>query len=437
MKFETYSAEQYRALDLDALEERRSLIASLAENPDTDGETMESLVAESKRCKAEFERRDSFAQMRNASIAQVASGSGKVIDTYEERSAKVELPAEADRFDTPEYRKAFMDHVCGRREMPKEMRAAVSVDGTYTSVDDYKNTYEHKVVVPQTMGREIVRKMREYGHIWPKVRKMNLKGGLWFRIWDLQLEATWIDDKHVSPYQKNNDADSISFSYFQLECRFAQTILAAATTWDDFQAQFVGMVAEAMVRAIEAAIVRGTGSGQPLGVTVDQRVRTYGKVVYVNETQVKDWKFWKTLPFKMDRLYRDRGEWLLGDTTWGVYIETLHDDANRPIGIYNPLNESEPMKLLGRPVETIEENILLGFDEAEDGDVIGIYGDWNQYIVNTQPGMPMNVVQWTDHEGNQEKIKCLTALDGKVLSPYGWLLLVKGQGGDTGDTAQG
>ena len=437
MKFEKYSAEQYRALDLDALEERRSEIASLAEDTETDAETMDALIEESKRCKAEFERRDSFAQLRNANIAAVKSGEGKVIETYEERSAKVKLPAEIDKFDTPEYRKAFMDHVCGRATMPMEMRAAVTVDGTYTSVDDYTNTYEHKVVVPQTMGREIVRKMREYGHIWPKVRKMNLKGGLWFRIWDLQLEATWITDKQVSPYQKSADADSISFSYFQLECRFAQTILAAATTWDDFQSQFVGMVAEAMVRAIESAIIAGSGSGQPLGITVDPRVRTLGKVAYVNADQVKDWKFWKTLPMKIDRLYRDRGEWLIGDTTWGVYIETLHDDVNRPIGIYSPLNESEPMKLLGRPVDTIEENILPGFDEAEDGDVIGIYGDWNNYIVNTQPGMPMSVVQWTDHETNQEKIKCLTALDGKVLDPYGWLLLVKGEGGDTGDTAQG
>lgn len=420
MKFELWSAEQYRSATLEELQKRWASIADELEG-DEGGFTAEQLDAEVRSCDEAIKRIEKVAEMRSRAIADVSAGAGKVA----ERTVSVKPAKATDYYESDEYKRSFMEFVQFRKSAEQVRADAIAITGTYTSESDYTATTSQKVAVPQTMGREIVRKMREYGNIWPKVRKMNLKGGLWFRVKDLELEAMWIDDQHVSPYQKDVDGDKVTFSYFELECRFAQTMLAAAVTWDDFQAMFVEAVAEAMVRAIEQAIVRGDGNGKPLGIVNDTRVIEQGTVIEVTAKDVDDWKFWRRMPMQIPRLYRSRGSWIMGDTTWGVHIDVLADDNNAPIGKYDAINDMETLRLLNRPVDLVEDAILPGFDEAEVGDVFAIYGDLNNYVVNTQPGMPMSTVQWDDHETNQKKIKCLTALDGKVLDPYGFVLLKK------------
>lgn len=417
------SAPEYRALDADQLEERRKEILDAADNPDED-EDIEAVEAESRACAEEFERRNRHAALRGAALAAVAGGQG---ETRTSNAAHAPAAAEpADPTETEQYRSAFMRYAQGKIDIV-QFRALtpVAVDGTYTSEGDYTATYEEKVAIPSTMGREIVRRLDEFGHIYPLVRKMSVKGGLWFRVKDLQLEALWIDDEHVSPYQKDNDGDKISFSYHQLEARFAQTLLAAAVTWEDFQSMFVEAVAKAMVKSIEQAIVRGDGNGKPLGITVDPRVASQGTVIEVTAADVDDWKFWHKLPFKIPRLYRSQGTWIMGDTTWGTHIDILEDDNHSPIGKYSAVNDTEQLSIMGRRVELVEDAILPGFDEAQVGDVFAIYGDLTNYVLNTQPGMPLSTVQWIDHETNQRKIKSLVAMDGKVLDPYGFVLLKK------------
>lgn len=433
MAFEAMTAEQYRALDYESLIARRDAIAAAYDDADVE---LSVVDADSKLFKAEIDRRNKQAELRSYKVSEVLGNKGNVI----ERTAKVVTDDAEGYYDSDAYKRNFMAFVQYRMAYEQVRTDAISVTGTYTSEQDYTSTYEHKVAVPQTMGREIVRKLDEYGHIYPKVRKLNLKGGVWFRIKDLELEAMWIDDKHVSPYQKDTDGDKISFSYFELECRFAQTLLASAVTWDDFQAMFVEAVAKAMVKAIEQAIVRGTGDGQPLGITVDPRLigvlntgagatgysqEPLATIVEVSAADIDDWKFWRSLPFKMPRLYREKGTWLMEDTLWGLHIDMLHDDENKPLGKYDPINDAEPYKIMGRGVELVEPAILPAFEDAEVGEVFAIYGDLSNYVLNTQPGMPMTTVQWVDHETNQNKIKSLVAMDGKVLDPYGFMLLVK------------
>lgn len=418
MAFEAMTAEQYRALDYESLIARRDVIAAAYDDADVE---LSVVDADSELYKAEIDRRNKQAELRSYKISEVLANKGNVI----ERTAKVEDLNTEGYYDSETYKRNFMAFVQYRMAYEQVRADAIEVTGTYTSEQDYTSTYEHKVAVPQTMGREIVRRLDEYGHIYPLVRKLNLKGGVWFRIKDLELEAMWIDDKHVSPYQKDVDGDKISFSYFELECRFAQTLLAAATTWDDFQSMFVECVAKAMVKAIEQAIVRGTGDGQPLGFTVDPRVEAQGTVVEVTAEDLDSWEFWRKVIFKMPRLYREQGIWMMNDSTWGLHIDCLKDHDGDPLGKYDPLNDSQPYSILHRRCELFEDAIFPTFEDAEVGDVFAAYGDLSNYVLNTQPGMPLSTVQWVDHETNQNKIKSLVAMDGKVLNPYGFMLLKK------------
>ena len=419
MDFEPMSAEQYRALTTDELINRRDLIANLLEG---DAEVdMEQLRSEIGIIEAEYERRNAAIQLRNANIAAVAGGAGNVFARSADSRENIE---NVDALDTPEYRNAFMEYVCRGAQMPEQFRTvgtnAVTINGEYTQTTDVPPQ------VPTTMAREIISKMETYGQIWSKVRKLSVKGGLWFRVVDLTAEATWIDETKTSGYQKVTNNDKVSFSFFMLECRISQSLLAGAVTFDDFQAMFTPIIAKAMVKALEQAIMRGDGTSQPLGILNDTRVTTKGTVIEVTEAQFKDWRKWHSdIWAKVPTAYRD-GEWTMAQSTWDTYIATMADNNNAPVSVgYNPVTGDEIKRIIGRGVSCVESDILPDFDAASAGDVVAIFGNWNDYAVNVQPGMPLTTKRWIDDDNNLEKTKCLVALDGKVLDPYGFVLLKK------------
>ena len=116
----------------------------------------------------------------------------------------------------------------------------------------------------------------------------------------------------------------------------------------------------------------------------------------------------------------------MAQSTWDTYIATMADNNNAPVSVgYNPVTGDEIKRIIGRGVSCVESDILPDFDAASAGDVVAIFGNWNDYAVNVQPGMPLTTKRWIDDDNNLEKTKCLVALDGKVLDPYGFVLLKK------------
>lgn len=411
--FVPMSAEQYRSLSADEFQERKQYITDLLSDPECTVEFAQ-LRAEAEIIAGEVERRNAAAQLRSLNIAAVAGGAGTVIDgqsAINARSNPAAPAASEDPFDTAEYRNAFMEYVCRGTAIPMELRA----DATTTTADV-------PVMIPTTLQNQIIEKMSEYGDIWNKVTKMNVQGGIEFPVLDLKAEAFWIGEEETSEYQKLMADEKISFMFYQLECRMAQTILASVTTFAMFQARFVPAMAEAMVRALEQAIVRGDGSGKFLGVTKDARVTN---VVELSAAEIGDWQAWhKKVKAKMPKAYRV-GEFYMCQSTWDTYIETMADDNRAPVSIgYNPVTGEEVYRLVGKTVCTTEPDIFPDFDSAEVGDVIGVFIDWKNYVVNSQ--MVMKTDKWHDYESNKDKYRCLMIADGKVLDPYGIILIKKG-----------
>lgn len=413
MSFEMWKEAQYRSADIDGLEARKAAIADELVNAESEIKTSD-LEAEAERCMDAIARIEKAAEMRSKEIAAVASGAGKAI---EERG--IAKKGAVDEFDTVEYRNAFMAYI-------QRGNAGTVSAGVTLSTDNPPQ-------VPTTMQKEIIKAMRDFGTIWNEVRKLNVKGGTWFRVIDIIPTASWLTENNVSADQKVTSDDMVSFSFFELECRMSQSLLAAAVTFEDFQAMFVPAVAEAIVTAIEAAIMNGNGTSQPLGILKDTRVTTLQtndprKVTTVEMTAAEfaSWQKWRSnVKSKIPTKYRT-GKWYMNFASFDCYIDTMADDNHAPVSTsYDAVTGEEISRLCGFKVEKVQDAILPDFDSADAGDVVAIYGDMKNYAVNTQPGMPMSTVRWIDHDNNKEKIKCLTALDGKVLDPYGFILIKK------------
>ncbi|MCU7379717.1 phage major capsid protein [Clostridiales Family XIII bacterium ASD5510] len=322
-----------------------------------------------------------------------------------------------DPYDTDEYRMAFMEFVCRGTPIPSELRA-----------DAITTTTDASVVIPTTLMNEIIQKLDTYGNIYAKVRRLNVQGGVEFPILSLKPTATWITadtGTSESDKQKLQMNEKISFSYYGLECKLAQTLLVNVTTLKMFQDLFVPLATEAIVRAMEAAIIAGTGSGQMLGITKDSRVPAEN-VITLSPEEIGKWDVWKKKVFaKMKKAYRS-GEFIMSQATFDGYIDGMVDTTGQPIGRVNyGIDGSETYRFGGKNIETVEDELIPYYEDAAAGDVVAVFCKLSDYAINSN--LEMRTVKWEDHDNNEIKNKCILICDGKLIDPHGVLIIKKGE----------
>lgn len=468
MPFTPMSADEYRALSNEAFEKRFAEVKDLMSAESLpEGVTDEMLFDEAGLIEADMERRskrDAFVgksyaapapspkavEERNAKATSVLAGEGNVVDTTQKRESGFKAVSEARFDESPEYRRALANHWLKRAKMPAEMIArvrqergagdpiAVSMADGYTNATDPTwgdATVSTAIPVPLTLSDEIVRVRKEYGVLHPKVNETFYPGGYAIPIADLTVDYHWLNDKQVSPYQYDGEPDVISFTWHELEARFARTFLAEAIMRDNFKQLLAPALAEGYGRAMDAAILNGNGTTQPLGLLNDPRfidqtpAAGTGKATVVEATaeDLGDWAFWTKLLFNpaFNRLYRGDGEWLMADSTFGTYIQTLKDEVNRPLVQLNLASGDNLPRIRGNAIDCLPVGLIPDFDAAEVGDVVAIFGNLRNYTLNFQPGMPLTTVSWDDHETNTHKTKVLTAVDGKLVDNNGWVVITK------------
>ncbi|WP_251612922.1 phage major capsid protein [Senimuribacter intestinalis] len=317
-----------------------------------------------------------------------------------------------DIFDTAEYRDSFMEYICRGTKIPEKYRneaqKTTAADGS--------------TVIPTTIVREIIKELKSYGNIYAKVRKLNVQGGVEFPILTLKPTATWIGEG-ASESKKIKADEKVSFSYYGLECKIAQSLLASIVTFEEFQSEFVSLATEAIIIALENAVINGTGTGQPLGILKDTRIKSTN-VIQMTEKELGDWKAWKKKVFaKMKKAYRN-GEFFMAQSSFDGYIDAMTDANGQPIGRVNyGIDGGETYRFGGKTVETVEEDILPDFGAAEVGDVVAVFTKLSDYAINSN--MQMTSVKWIDHDTNEVKNKVIVIADGKLLDPNGTLIIKK------------
>lgn len=318
-----------------------------------------------------------------------------------------------DKFDTEEYRKAFMEFACRGVSIPAEYREAGPT-----------GTADAGAVIPTTIVNEIIKEVKSYGSLYNGVRKLNVQGGVKIPILSLKPTASWIGETTPSEDQKIKSNDSISFSYYGLECKVSQTLLASVTTLEMFQQLFVELAVEAIVHALDLAIMNGDGTASPLGITKDTRIPATNTIT-IAAADFTTWAGWKKKVFaKMKKSYRD-GVFFMAQATFDGYIDGMVDSNGQPIGRVNyGIDGEEKYRFGGKTVETVEDDIIKDYDTAGTGDVVAVFCKLSDYAINSN--MQMTTVKWTDHDTNEIKNKVILICDGKLVDPNGVLIIKKG-----------
>lgn len=326
-----------------------------------------------------------------------------------------------EKFGTMEYRMAFKKYVQTGEAIPHELRAGGDTGTTVTT--------DIGMIIPTTIMNEFIKDVSKvYGQVYAKVRKLNVKGGVEFHISKLSANFKWITETTVSNKQKAGDIkDKVSFSYHIGEIRVAESLLAQVVSLDVFESEIVRIMVEAYVKAMDTAIISGTGSGQPLGITVDTRVTgNTGNIIEFEADEIGDWTAWRKKLFaKVPLSKRGSGEFLFPASTVESNLLTMKDANGRPL--FREATDGTIGNLagtfFGRDVTLVEPDIIKDYDTASTGEIIGIFWTPNDYAINTQ--LQFGMKRYFDEDANEWINKALTIVDGKILDVSGCYLLKK------------
>ena len=317
-----------------------------------------------------------------------------------------------------EYRKAFRAYICNGTPIPAEFRSG-----------DATSTADTGAAIPFTIMNTVINTVRKrYGNLYSRVTKTSIRGGVEIPIGALKAKFRWISESTVSPRQKMDKLGKIMFSYNTAEIRVSQTFLAQLLTIDAFEAEVARAIVIAYLQAMDEGIVNGSGDGSMLGILNDPRVTN---TVTMTAADMSNWVKWRKNFFANLPLGYRGGEFIFPVSTVDSYLETMSDSNNNPLfrqatGLeVNDGDAQNPSgRFFGRAISLVEPDIIVDFDSASPGDVIGVYWQPEEYYINENFGFTMR--RYFDEETNEWVDKALVVVDGKVGNPTGYYKILKG-----------
>lgn len=383
--------------------------------------TAEELAKYEKEVKDLQEERTAIIQQQEQRTSLLAAiAAGEVTDANGNPTAPTVLrsikPADGsgaeqrtavNKYETMEYRKVFMEYVTRGVTIPKEYRQ-----------DAVSQTTDVGAVIPTNVLNQIITKLESVGNILAKVTRTAYKGGVTIPKSTVKPVATWTTQGKGSDKQKQDTRGTVTFAYHKLRCTVAVSLEVDTMAITAFENLLINNIVEAMTKALEQAIISGTGVGQPKGITAEtadagQTVET-AKPAYADLIAAEG-----NLPVA----YEKGAEWCMSKKTYMNYYG-LTDSNGQPIGRINYGLAGKPeYTLLGRPVNVCD--YLPSFANAENNSIVGFLFNFKDYVLNTN--YAMGVKKYEDNDTDDMVTKGIMLADGKVVDTGSYVPLKKVQ----------
>lgn len=308
-----------------------------------------------------------------------------------------------DKYGTMAYRKAFMEYVTRGVAIPAEYRE-----------NQNTKTTDVGAVVPTTILDKIVSKMESVGGIYALVTKTAYKGGVSIPKQTLKPVATWVAEGAGSDKQKYTGGD-ITFTYHKLRCAVSVSFETDTMSIAAFETLLVNNIVEAMVKALEKAIVAGTGKGQPTGIIISTE---YAEIL---EVAAQDYDSLVRAEAAVPEAYETTAKWCMSKKTFMGYVG-MTDKQGQPIARVNYGVNGKPERyLLGREVVLTEH--LPNFSTANANDKFAFIFDFANYDLNTN--YAIGIKKYEDNDSDDQITKGIMLADGKVVDGNGLVILKK------------
>lgn len=318
-----------------------------------------------------------------------------------------------------EYRKAFKKYI----ETGKmEARADVTGKTTDTNVS---------TVIPENLITSILEQYEQLSVIYNLVTKTSYPVGQQIPVDGVKPTATWVGRNTSTPSnstsgegassdsQNKTLGASITFTHFKLRCEVRFTEEVMRMTLPAFEALFIKQVGEAMVRALEFAIVEGDGYGMPTGI-LNNTPATGQAITIAEDTNGTKLTYAKLVECEaaLPTQYESGAKWFMTKKTFMAFIGMV-DSNGQPIARVNYGIGGKPERtLLGRDVVLYVPQTGSKLKDFNSGNItedtlVAFMFDPKDYVLNTN--YDLGIQHAVDWDNEDHKTKAVMACDGKVI----------------------
>ncbi len=337
-----------------------------------------------------------------AQVVPVQAQTGNVVDEHD------------DATNSLEYRKAFMNFVLNGGKAPVNYGATVT------------GTTEGSAVIPQVVVDRIVEKLQASGMILPLITQTSYKGGVAIPVSLVKPQAEWVSEgADASAYDASTNptggarrlsvasANMITFSYYKLKVKVAITLEMDVMAMSAFETMIVNNISEAITRALENAIINGSGSGQPTGILAETEAS--GQVINVTG-DITDVTYANLVAAEgaLPLAYENNAVWCMSKKMFMAFVGMVDSDGQPIARVNYGINGQPERTLLGRKVVLCEYvGSTAAASSASAGNVTAFLFNFKDYIMNTNLGM--TVKTYEDNDTDDQVTKAVMLVDGKVV----------------------
>lgn len=351
---------------LEEIEARQAEIRSLLESDskvdlDEIKKELESLSAEKRSIE---ERKEIATQIQAGKVEARKIGS-------QEESKLDESSAE--------YRSAFFKSLQGKELTEMEKRAL-----TYT-------TSTAGAVVPTQTLNKIIELLEQKSVLFPLVQHYNIAGNLSIGVESDDAECAWTTETGTGS-DANDSIGNVALNAYQL-CKFVSvSAQIAKMSIDALEAFIVNALTRKLYRAVDKAILAGTGSNQPTGLT---------KNMSFTEVEALDYDTICDIDAELNSEYSKNAVYIMNKKTRNA-IKKIKDEQGRPIYV-NDAQNGLGAHLDGYPV--------VVYDAMDDNQII--LADLFQYVFNFAQAPTIDKSKDAGFYQNKEVYRILALADGK------------------------
>lgn len=314
-----------------------------------------------------------------------------------------------DMYASLDYRKAFMNNIIKGASIPNE----------FLNADANTKTTDIGSVIPTTVVEKIIEKLEATGMILPLVTRTAYKGGVSIPISTVKPTATWVAEGTGSDKQKKTTG-SITFSYYKLRCAVSVSFETDNITLAVFETTLINNVVEAMTKALEQAIISGTGTGQPKGILTETPAT--GQALTIAKTADIKYSDLIAAEAALPLEYEANAVWCMSKKSFMAFIG-MTDTAGQPIARVNyGVNGKPERTLLGRTV--VLNNYVASYAPTPASDItFAFLFNFSDYILNTNYQMALK--KYEDNDTDDQVTKAIMLADGKVVDVNSLVTITK------------
>lgn len=252
---------------------------------------------------------------------------------------------------TEEYRTAFLKRLQGKSLNDTEKRAMTTAESSVGAV------------VPTLTMNKIVEKLEQQGVIYPLVFSFSIPSNVKIPVEGETADFSWIDEG-TEGSTSDDTISSVSLAALELIKNIEITAHVEAMSIDAFEGFIVALLARKARKAIDYAIINGSGDKQATGILTALKDN-------ISNTTGTAWTYDDIIDLKRDLKsgYYQNARFVMSSTTLGE-VEKIKDKNDRPI--FKEESDTGVARLSSKPV--------VVYDNVPDGTII--FGDFEYYYFN-------------------------------------------------------